>query len=127
MASILVVHGPDDLLVALEALLSDQGHDVSVACVIDAALREIRRKPIDVLIVSIWLPEGHGAGLDLASKAVALRAGLKVLYVGGIIADRLKAQFVHGGRLLQKPFTAQALESALAELLGGREGAANPA
>jgi CheY-like chemotaxis protein len=63
---------------------------------------------IDLLFTDIILPDGPDAidGLELARRAVEMRAGLSVIYTsGGAQTDGMAALFVDGSTFLAKPYT----------------------
>lgn len=90
-----------------------------------SGLRLIERQadPIDLLFTDVVMP--NMTGRELADKARALQAGLKVLYTSGYTRDAI----IHGGRLepgvdmIAKPFTYHALGQQVRDVLDrGRTG-----
>jgi CheY-like chemotaxis protein len=76
---------------------------------------------IDLLFTDINMPDGPESmdGLGLASRAVELRPGLRVLYTtGGGLTDGTRALFVEGAAFLPKPYTRDQLIEAIQ---GGEE------
>jgi len=78
------------------------------------------RKPIDLLLTDVVMPEL--GGLQLARRLKALRPELKVLFMSGYADDGIVNQSVlgTGAAYLQKPFTVDALASKIREALEGR-------
>jgi signal transduction histidine kinase len=76
-----------------------------------AALRDGER--IDVLVTDISMP-GMG-GMELAERAVALKPGIKVLFISGYVeeAHKRSAAIEALGPLILKPYTIQELACAL--------------
>jgi two-component system, cell cycle sensor histidine kinase and response regulator CckA len=103
------------------AVLGHAGYKVYVARNGIAGLEKMRKhgESIDILVTDVVMPEMGGR--VLVDHLRRDRPGLPVLYITGytddtLVLDELKST---GARLLEKPFTARALEEAVA-LLGER-------
>jgi CheY-like chemotaxis protein len=103
------------------AVLGHAGYNVRVARNGIAGLEQMRKhgNAIDILVTDVVMPEMGGRAL--ADHLRKERPDLPVLYITGYtddtqLLDQLKS---NGARLLEKPFTARALEEAVA-LLGDR-------
>jgi CheY-like chemotaxis protein len=72
---------------------------------------------IDVLLTDVVMPEMSGP--ELAEELLALRPDLKVIYMSGYAGEHLDEEGVsaEGASLLQKPFTAAALEEKIRQTL----------
>jgi CheY-like chemotaxis protein len=109
--TILLVEDEEPVRLLAARMLRDHGYTVLEAATGDAALRlgQIHAGQIDLLLADIVLPEIGGG--ELASRLIAERPGIKVLFFSGYPAHAL----VHQGRLalaaavLHKPFAAAAL------------------
>ncbi len=75
--NILLVEDHDDTRKVLSTLLEHAGHRPIVASDYAEALRLLVRVPADVLLCDLGLPDGDG--LDLASKAKALRPKIRTI------------------------------------------------
>ena len=65
---------------------------------------------MDALFVDIILNGNMQAGIELAKRAVELKPGLKVVYSTGLsVTDDMKALFVSGSAVLEKPYTVDQL------------------
>lgn len=122
MAVVLVVEDEAQVLVFAESYLTEQGHQTLTASTLAEAQAVIDNtgNPIDVLFTDIGLgkddPQG---GLELATVAVAVRPGLKVLYTTGqTVTDGMRALFVEGSVVLEKPYTVEDLATAFSAKLG---------
>ncbi|PYQ25267.1 MAG: hybrid sensor histidine kinase/response regulator [Acidobacteria bacterium] len=76
-----------------------------------------RREPIDLLVTDVVMPEMTGP--ELARRLEDLRPGLRLLflsgYTEGVVLD--KGLVSDGAHFLQKPFTTDALEAKVREVL----------
>jgi PAS domain S-box-containing protein len=80
---------------------------------------EAHGAPIDLLVTDVIMPELDGG--QLARALVALRPGLKVLFVSGYVDDAIVRRGVQGAgvALLDKPFTANTLARRVRAVLDG--------
>jgi DNA-binding NtrC family response regulator len=116
MAIVLVVEDEEQVLVLAKSYLEEQGHRALSADTIDGALAILGGdEAVDVLFADIGLHGDMQAGLELAKHAVERRPRLRVLYTTGqTVTDGMKALFVQGSALLEKPYTVDQLAAALA-------------
>src|SRR5689334_7017390 len=106
MTVVLVVEDEEQVLVLAKSYLEEQGHTTRSADTIDGALAILGAEAVDVLFTDIKLHENLHAGLELATQARERCPDLKVLYTTGqTITDGMKALFVAGAKLLEKPYT----------------------
>jgi PAS domain S-box-containing protein len=121
-------HGSETILVAedepgVRALASEilvaHGYEVLAAADPQEALELARGRAeaIDLLLTDVMMPGMNGR--ELAGLLTAERPGLKVLYISGYAAEMIADHGVlaAGVRLLRKPFSTQALASAVREAL----------
>lgn len=115
MAVVLIVEDEEQVLVLAKSYLQEQGHLTLSANTVEGALALVESsEEIDVLFVDIGLHGNMHAGLELAKQAVERRPALKVLYTTGqTVTDGMKALFVPGSALLEKPYTVDQLLTAL--------------
>jgi signal transduction histidine kinase/CheY-like chemotaxis protein len=116
--AILVVEDEEQVREVSVATLEDLGYRVLAAGGAAEAMRRLREGPaIDLLFTDVVMPDTDGR--RLATRALAQRPDLKVLYTTGYTRDAI----VHDGRvdedveLIQKPFTAAELARKVRELL----------
>jgi two-component system, cell cycle sensor histidine kinase and response regulator CckA len=117
--TILLVEDEDAVRSLVETILASGGYKILVADS-PAQAAEICRtygSQIDVLLTDVVMPDMSGP--ELAEGLLALRPGLKVVYMSGYAGDYLDEQGVDsdGVALLQKPFTAGALEERIRQVL----------
>lgn len=118
---VLVVEDDPDLLRVVTALLEELRYTVvEVSCGDDAIEVLKRRDDVDVLLTDVVVP-GELRGRALAEAALALRPGLRVLFMSGYTENSI----IHQGRLdpdvvlLRKPFRKKDLARKLRSVLDG--------
>jgi DNA-binding NtrC family response regulator len=119
--TVLVVDDEDDLREVIRRILERKGFTALVAGDADEALAVCRDHPgeIHVLLTDLSLPRVPGH--ELARQAVDVRPGLRVVYVSGTSRDLAVAQGLieESATMLQKPFTADTLATAVREAMAG--------
>jgi PAS domain S-box-containing protein len=117
--TILLVEDEDAVRSLVETILTSDGYKVLVANSPEQATGICRAFPgtIDVLLTDVVMPDMSGP--ELAEKLLALRSGLRVVYMSGYAGEHLDEHGVNaeGASLLQKPFTAAALEEKIRQAL----------
>ena len=115
MARILIVEDEEQVRVLAESYLREQGHLTLSASTMEQALALLDvTEGIDLLFVDVGLWEDRNIGLDLATQAILRKPDLKVLYTTGqSVTDGMRALFVEGSALLQKPYTVEQLQTIL--------------
>ncbi|MEI9888247.1 MAG: response regulator [Rhizomicrobium sp.] len=119
MAVILIVEDEVFTREIAEMMIQDWGHQTLSASDVDEALAYLRSpQHIDGLFTDVYLKKAVLGGCDLASMAVKLRPGLRVLYTtGNFVTETMKALFVNGKHYLGKPYTEQQLHGSVDEML----------
>ena len=119
MGRILVVEDDSFLLQSLGWVIEDLGHSSLLATDLAGALRHLADpRQIDALFVDIRLHGSAAGGYDVANQAIGLRPALPVLYTSGSpLSDEMMAQFVLGGRFMQKPYSPAQVEYFVGELV----------
>ncbi len=119
MAVILIVEDEAQVLLLAESYLQEQGHEtLSAGGVAEAMVLIEKDSLIDVLFTDVELRDDPHGGLNLAKQAVERRVDLKVLYTTGqTVTSGMRALFVEGAALLEKPYTVDQLATALAHLI----------
>jgi DNA-binding NtrC family response regulator len=116
--TILLVDDEDALRRLAERLLTKLGYGVVVAGNGDAAVASLRDFPdeIHLLITDVFMPDISGP--ELATRLLAIRPGMKVLYVSGSNeALRDKGMLNQGANFLQKPYTQDDMREKIREIL----------
>ena len=115
MALIVIVEDEEQVRVLTESYLQEQGHRTLTASTKHEALAVLEvADGVDILFTDIGLKDEVLGGLELAKQTVALRPNLKVLYVTGqSVTDGMRAMFVEGSALLEKPYTLEQLQASI--------------
>ena len=102
MAKILLAEDDDSMRQFLHRALERAGHDVFSVGRGDAALPVLAEGRFDLLLADIVMPEMDG--IELARRAVALNARLKVMFITGFAAVALQNRAAAEAKVLSKPF-----------------------
>ena len=119
MAVILIVEDEVFIRQNAEWAIEDLGHSALLAGDSEEARTCLSGTGrIDALFVDIRLGGLAHGGYAIADAAIQTRPGLRVLYTSGsTLSDDMAGRFVAGGHFLQKPYSCDQLEFALADLL----------
>jgi DNA-binding NtrC family response regulator len=99
-------------------ILKEYGYDVrSMESAEECIKLNETLEGFDLLLTDIVMPQMNGS--ELYRRLVAVRPGLKVLFMSGYLDDTVA---LHGvtderGNFIQKPFTVQALTKKVREIL----------
>jgi CheY-like chemotaxis protein len=121
VARILMVDDDPQMQATLPLVLADGGHQVTLAANGKQALRELRTRPIDLVLTDILMPEMDG--LELIRAVKKDHPGVKLLAISGGSArlpgtDALQvARLLGARRVLPKPFSADEVIAAVADAL----------
>jgi two-component system cell cycle sensor histidine kinase/response regulator CckA len=100
-------------------MLAAAGYRVLEAATPGEALRVFgsMRTEIDLLLTDVVMPEMSGR--DLANRLLALKPGLKVLFMSGYTDDAIAHHgvLVAANNLISKPFSGPALQAAVTRTL----------
>jgi len=118
-ARILVVDDEARLAQLLRTFLEMQGHAVWTATSGRQALRLAGCQPFDLILTDLGMPEV--SGWEVAREARRLAPGTPVILVSGWGAQIEPEEVQAAGiaKVIQKPYTFEAIRRALAEILGG--------
>ena len=120
--TVLLVEDEDSVRELVKVTLSSRGYNVIEAENGEAGLRlaSESKDQIDILVTDVMMP-GIG-GRELAKRLLAVRPGIKVLYLSGYTEDAVVTQGTlgPGTAFLQKPFTLQNLAKKVREVLSSK-------
>jgi PAS domain S-box-containing protein len=113
---VLLAEDDDQVANLVEAMLGDLGHQVTRTPDAAGALEALKRDgPVDLLLTDLIMP-GDMNGVELAREAVRLRPGLPVILSSGYTGETLNAAEDAPWPLLRKPYGADQLARAIADL-----------
>jgi DNA-binding NtrC family response regulator len=116
--TVLIVEDEEAIRDLATRFLERQGYLVLVAANADQALRLVESNAtIDVLLTDVVMPGSSGP--ELTNRLVALRPGLKVIYMSGYTAEAIVQQGIlkPGLAFLNKPFTSETLGRKVRQVL----------
>jgi DNA-binding NtrC family response regulator len=119
VAVVLVVEDDEQVRVMADSILQDAGYETrSAATMSEAHAILVSDEKIDALLVDMELMDDPEAGLGVAQAAAKTRQGLPVIYTTGRgVTDGMRALFVERNVFLAKPYRAEQLLTAVANVL----------
>ena len=130
MARILIVDDDPAIHEMLYLLLTELGHEVDKAMDPQEFLQAARRSRPDLVMMDMQMPGGGAPMIKSMLESNAELARLPMIFCSGMREEQMKQWFPEapGRRYLMKPARAEAITSAVAELLaaGGKPPAAKP-
>jgi CheY-like chemotaxis protein len=116
--AILIVEDHESTAKILAKLLRAFGHDVSTAGSVQEATREAGKKPFDLLISDLGLPDG--SGVDLLGKLRKIQPAVKGIALSGYGMEEDVRKTTEAGFAahLIKPVALQQLKQAIADVAG---------
>jgi CheY-like chemotaxis protein len=120
MTRVLVVDDEADSLTLVELYLLERGFDVQTADTASEAVALASQSPPDVLITDYFL-HADSSGVDVIRLLRKKRAGLPAVVITGMSLSDVRAELgsLRNVRVLPKPLTLKALESALCDAAKG--------
>lgn len=119
MARILVVEDEDNIAIALEFLLSREGHIHSRHSEGGPALHTIRSERPDLVLLDVMLPDMSGYELVTVLRDDPELAGVRILLMTarGSVVERRKGLALGADGFVAKPFELAELRAEMARLL----------
>lgn len=117
MANILLAEDDDSMRLFLARALERAGHSVISVAQGDEALPVLAEQRFDLLLADIVMPQMDG--IELARRAVAIDARIRVMFITGFAAVALKNRRVGetDARVLSKPFHLRDLVAEVEKVL----------
>lgn len=119
MADILVVEDEDNIAVALDFLLTRDGHKHARLATGSGAVDYIRRQRPDLVLLDVMLPDVSGYQIVQEVRADPDLADIKVLMMTarGSVVERRKGLALGADGFIAKPFELAELRAEMARLL----------
>ena len=120
MKRILIIDDETNILLMLKKMLERAGYEIDLASNGEEGLRLFRNAPSDLVITDIIMPEKEG--LETIREMRKMQPEMKIIAMSGgvkISADNYleTAKIFGASRIMEKPFTQQAMVSIVKELL----------
>jgi DNA-binding NtrC family response regulator len=117
---VLVAEDEDYVRASLEEVLRSRGYDVGAAPDVEAALRQLSKNPVDVVLADLRMP--GGGGLELVKRARVAAPGVPVVVLTGhgTVASAVECTKAGAFDYLLKPIDPDALEVAIDRALQAR-------
>src|SRR5262245_21578734 len=112
-AKLLIVEDDRELLELLVRGLAEEGFDVRGVRLGGEAIRSVREREPDVIVIDIGLPDADGRDVCQALRAAGSRAAVLFLTARDAVTDRLGGFSAGGDDYVTKPF---AFEEVVARL-----------
>ena len=121
MADILVIEDEDNIAVALDFLLTRDGHSHDRMATGKGAVERIRDTRPDLVLLDVMLPDVSGYQIVQDVRADPDLADVRVLMMTarGSVVERRKGLALGADGFIAKPFELAELRAEMARLLGG--------
>ena len=119
MARVMVIEDEDNIAIALDFLLTRDGHDHSRLATGAGAIEALRAARPDLVLLDVMLPEVSGYQIVEEMRADPGLRGVRVLMMTarGSVIERKKGLALGADGFLAKPFELAELRSEIARLL----------
>jgi len=119
MAEILVVEDEDNIAVALDFLLSRDGHSHSRLATGAGAVDQIRAERPDLVLLDVMLPDVSGYQIvqDLRADPALKDVRVLMMTARGSVVERRKGLALGADGFIAKPFELSELRAEMARLL----------
>ncbi|WP_410217876.1 response regulator transcription factor [Paracoccus sp. (in: a-proteobacteria)] len=121
MADILVVEDEDNIAIALDFLLTRDGHQHDRMATGQGAVARIRDKRPDLVLLDVMLPDVSGYQILQDLRADPDMAAVRVLLMTarGSVVEHRKGMALGADGFIAKPFELAELRAEIARLLAG--------
>ena len=122
MAAILVVEDEDNIAVALDFLLTRDGHQHERLATGAGAVEKIRETQPDLVLLDVMLPDVSGYQIvqDLRADPALKDVLVLMMTARGSVVERRKGLALGADGFIAKPFELSELRSEMARLLDAR-------
>ena len=122
MARVMVIEDEDNIAIALDFLLTRDGHDHSRLATGAGAIEALRAARPDLVLLDVMLPEVSGYQIVQDLRADPSLRGVRVLMMTarGSVMERRKGLALGADGFIAKPFELAELRAEMARVLEGR-------
>ena len=122
MARVMVIEDEDNIAIALDFLLTRDGHDHSRLATGAGAIEALRAIRPDLVLLDVMLPEVSGYQIVQELRADPGLNTVRVLMMTarGSVMERRKGLALGADGFIAKPFELAELRAEMARVLGGR-------
>ena len=109
--NILIVDDEKDICLTLSKILSSKGFVVKLAVNSDAAINEIKKTPIDLVLLDVWLEGSKKNGLQLLKIIKNYNPNTPVILISGHANIDIAVKAIKEGAFyfIEKPFKSEKL------------------
>lgn len=122
MARVMVIEDEDNIAIALDFLLTRDGHDHSRLATGAGALEALRATHPDLVLLDVMLPEVSGYQIvqDLRADPSLRDVRVLMMTARGSVMERRKGLALGADGFIAKPFDLADLRAEMARVLEGR-------
>jgi len=123
-ASVLIVDDEPNIVLSLEFLMRQDGHDVRVARDGDAALAAVAERVPDLVLLDVMMPgrDGYEVCQAIRANAACARTRIVMLTARSREVEREKGLAMGADDYVTKPFSTRALVERVREMLAAGHG-----
>ena len=122
MACVMVIEDEDNIAIALDFLLTRDGHDHSRLATGAGAIEALRATHPDLVLLDVMLPEVSGYHIvqDLRADPSLRDVRVLMMTARGSVMERRKGLALGADGFIAKPFELAELRAEMARVLGAR-------
>ena len=109
--NILIVDDEKDICLTLSKILSSKGYSTNIALNSDAAINEIKKTSIDLILLDVWLEGSNKNGLQLLKIIQNYNPNTPVILISGHANIDIAVKAIKDGAFyfIEKPFKSEKL------------------
>ena len=109
--NILIIDDDKDICVTLSKILSSKGFETIISNNSDTAINEIKNKPVDLVLLDVWLEGSKKNGLELLKIIKIFNPNTPVILISGHANVEMAVKAIKEGvfYFIEKPFKSEKL------------------
>ena len=109
--NILIIDDDKDICVTLSKILSSKGFETIISNNSDTAINEIKNKPVDLVLLDVWLEGSKKNGLELLKIIKIFNPNTHVILISGHANVEMAVKAIKEGAFyfIEKPFKSEKL------------------